>query len=227
MEAGYCTRCRKHVHDLSAMRASELRRFLARRVGTEICVSYRVDPKGIVQLRSSSRLRTASLAAMVVLLAACAGYGTELETPDSPCVDAQGYEVSCDESLFADMATTPEDRTPVPSEDAQSSGCPIRPTGTPPPPRDPHDPLGLRPGQLPPEVSAKGEEQPPEHEVVSMTIEARTMGAMVVTSTVVERMSPAVVPFWEVLADARERRSERRDARRRRKDRRLAQGADL
>ena len=47
-DGGFCTRCRKQVHDVSAMRESELRRFLAARVGTEVCLAYRVDDRGRV-----------------------------------------------------------------------------------------------------------------------------------------------------------------------------------
>lgn len=130
-EGGFCERCCKQVHDVSAMRESELRRFLAARAGTEVCLSYHTDAHGRLRLRPEPAPAPlhASLAvgALASLLAACAGHAVELESPEPVCRDADGYAVSCDEWVAGptEMQSVPE-ASELAAREAE--GCPVRPT---------------------------------------------------------------------------------------------------
>ncbi|MEM9461065.1 MAG: hypothetical protein AAGF11_43275 [Myxococcota bacterium] len=223
------------------MRESELRRFLAARVGQTVCVSYRVDTKGMIQRRPEPRGRLAALATSSAMLAACAGHGIELESPGSPCIDPAGYEVVCDPQAVDDMLSVPPGSgAPSPSEQ-EGEGCPIqpnpsrpnpsRPNGPTPPPTDPepagadHDPLGLLPGGLAPGVGAL--DRPSASSSSTTEIRRHTshgsttavMGAMVVTKHLVTTVPPtqATRDLW---FEARERWAERRARRRRLRTRR-------
>jgi hypothetical protein len=132
-EGGFCERCRKQVHDVSAMHESQLRRFLAARVGTRVCLSYRTDAHGQLRLRpeSASEARFGhapegphpwALGALALLLVACAGHMRELDAPGNGCRDADGYEVSCPTWPASAMHSVPEASEPL------SEGCPVRPT---------------------------------------------------------------------------------------------------
>jgi hypothetical protein len=105
------------VHDLSAMRESDARRFLAGRVGQEICVSYRVDHRGAVEVRPEPWARLATLTAMVALLAACAGHGGGVTAPEGVCLDGANDPVSC-----PDVSKT---------EPQPVAGCVVRPAAVP------------------------------------------------------------------------------------------------
>jgi hypothetical protein len=88
-EGGSCERCLEQVHDVSAMRESELRQFLAARAGTRVCVSYRTDADGRLLLRPeappASGPPALAVGALALLLAACAGPGRALEAPEPGC----------------------------------------------------------------------------------------------------------------------------------------------
>lgn len=231
---GYCQRCRKTVHDVSAMRESELRRFIAARVGQTVCVAYRVDAHGGIVLRPEPRPARAALAAMTVLLVACAGHVTELEVPGTGCVDASGYEVACSDPEAIDLMSVPDGvasastSTPVPS-----SGCPIRPSGGPVGELElvDSDPLGLfaEPSEdtVEPLMPSSGGASAEDAEGTAAKIRVNfdidpdrpsLMLGMVVGGTI-ER---DFVPTRQLLDEARERRQERRVRRRRARERRAA-----
>jgi hypothetical protein len=120
------------------MRESELRRFLAARVGTRVCLSYRTDDAGRLRLQpepaSAARFGHApegphpwALGALALLLVACAGHVSELEAPGSGCRDADGYEVTCPTWNEPDMHSVPE-ALEIASREPDSEGCPVRPT---------------------------------------------------------------------------------------------------
>ncbi len=221
---GFCTRCSKQVHDVSAMRESELRRFLAERTTPTVCLAYRVDARGVIQLRPEPRTRVLALAAMVALLAACAGHGRELEVPGSACVDASGYEVVCDEFSEAEMVSVPEGGIASSTVRAPSSeGCPIRPTARPP------ESSTIEPGGGAPEAdtgpSVEGEPGPVAESGstaakvrVDFSIEPEQdfIRGMVVVGVYEER---DFVPTKELWTEAKERRAQRRRHRRRWRDR--------
>ncbi len=130
-EGGFCESCRKQVHDVSAMRESELRRLLAAHVGETICLAYRADAHGRVQLRpepAAALLRPLALGALAMLLAACAGHATELEVPGTVCRDADGYAIACPEWPEPGMLSVPEESEDLAGCDPGVEGCPIRPT---------------------------------------------------------------------------------------------------
>lgn len=119
-EGGFCERCRKQVHDASAMSEAELRRFLAARVGTEVCLSYRTDARGRLRLRpepASAQWQPLALGALASLLAACSWLADETVIPGGYCLDPNGEEVPCVESFEHDAWSMPA-----------AEGCPVRPT---------------------------------------------------------------------------------------------------
>jgi hypothetical protein len=138
---GSCERCQTQVHDVSAMRESELRRFLAARVGTRVCLTYRTDAAGWLSLRPEplvpSAAASVTLGALALLLAACAGHAAELETPGAGCRDADGYEVSCPGGSTPSMLSVPEAMRPTTDRDPAADGCPVPPAA----PRPRLDPL--------------------------------------------------------------------------------------
>jgi hypothetical protein len=104
--AAFCTRCDKHVHDLSRLTEPEVVDLLARHLGREVCVSYRARPDGTIALRKpASRVAPA---AMALALAGCAGHLTDADTRASDCVDAQGYDIECPPDPRLGMAVIPE-----------------------------------------------------------------------------------------------------------------------
>jgi hypothetical protein len=138
-EGGFCERCHKQVHDVSAMHEPELRRFLAARVGTRVCLSYRTDDAGRLRLRPEPAAAAASghathgphpwaVGALALLLAACAGHMNELDAPGSLCHDADGYAVSCPSWPEPGMHSVPDGSEPVAARPPDAEGCPVRPT---------------------------------------------------------------------------------------------------
>jgi hypothetical protein len=136
-EGGFCERCRKQVHDVSAMHESELRRFLAARAGTRACLSYRTDEHGRLRLRPEpvaaprraqppgrSEPHPWALGALALLLAACAGHVSEIEAPGEVCRDEDGYAVSCPTWVDPSMQSVPEASAGCDPDE----GCPVRPT---------------------------------------------------------------------------------------------------
>jgi hypothetical protein len=122
-EGGFCERCRKQVYDVSAMRESELRRFLAARAGMRVCLSYRTDERGRLRLRPEPH--PLALGALALLLVACAGHVSELEAPGMVCRDADGFEVACPTWVEPEMHSVPE---VLASHEQDPEGCPVRPT---------------------------------------------------------------------------------------------------
>ncbi len=122
---GFCEHCQREVHDVSKLREAELRSFLAARVGTRVCLAYRTDPRGYVELRRDPVAPTLALGALALLLAACAGHATELETPGTGCYDEDGYAVACSTWLDPSMHSVP---SAVEVSGDFDGGCPVRPT---------------------------------------------------------------------------------------------------
>jgi hypothetical protein len=86
----FCDKCEKHVHDLSAMTQREAERFLAARVGEQICVSYRTAKDGTILVRPEAR--TIGVVLVALGLAACTGYAPVVE-PVEPVVAPETVEV--------------------------------------------------------------------------------------------------------------------------------------
>lgn len=130
-QGGFCERCQQRVHDVSVMRESELRRFLAARVGMQVCLAYRTDARGHLRLRAEPSWRDAhalALGALALLLAACAGHATELEAPTEVCRDEDGYAVSCPTWAEPAMHSVPEGLEGLEPLEPLGEGCPVRPT---------------------------------------------------------------------------------------------------
>jgi hypothetical protein len=109
--AAFCTRCDKHVHDLSRLSEPEVVNLLARHRDREICISYRARTDGTIALRKPApRLAPA---AMALSLAGCAGHLTEAESSASGCVDAAGYQVECPPTSRLGMAVIPDAATAI------------------------------------------------------------------------------------------------------------------
>lgn len=121
-EGGFCERCQREVHDVSSMRESELHALVTAHVGQGVCLSYRVDRRGYVQMRPEPRAMM--LGALAVLLAACAGHLQEAEAPGGGCRDPDGYQVECPGWGQADLHAVPDAAV----EDEPADGCPVRPT---------------------------------------------------------------------------------------------------
>jgi hypothetical protein len=109
--ASFCNKCEKHVHDLSAMTEREAERFLAARVGEQICVSYRTAKDGTILVRPEPR--TIGVVLVALGLAACTGYAPEIQHPDEGCRDAQGYEIDCKMAGRSDVLVMPEEEPAV------------------------------------------------------------------------------------------------------------------
>jgi hypothetical protein len=107
----FCNKCEKHVHDLSAMTQREAERFLAARVGEQICVSYRTARDGTILVRPEAR--TIGVVLVALGLAACTGYAPEVQHPDEGCHDAQGYEIDCKMAGRSDVLVMPEEEPVV------------------------------------------------------------------------------------------------------------------
>jgi len=240
-EGGFCDRCQKHVHDVSTMRESELRRFLAAHAGTRVCVSYRADAQGRLQLHPEPAAATGpaalALGALALLLAACAGHAVELDAPGTGCRDAEGYEVSCPvEWSDPSMLSTPELADPIASREVEADGDPVQPPGSEPAPAGAQDlePLGdsMRP---PPDVSfedpaATPSDASPTAEPTSVRVRANfsidpAAEFVRFVGVVVANPSPRrlhFVPTKQLWDDWQERRAERKAARQRWRAARLA-----
>jgi hypothetical protein len=128
-DGGFCERCQQRVHDVSAMRESELRKLLAAHAGGRVCLAYRTDARGRVRLRPEpTRWRPLAVGALAMLLAACAGHAAELETPGTVCRDADGYVVSCPEWAEPGMLSVPDADEAIATREREAEGCPVRPT---------------------------------------------------------------------------------------------------
>lgn len=231
-EGGFCERCQKQVHDVSAMRESELRRFLAARVGTQVCLSYRTDAHGRLRLRpepapmsrESRAVGALAVGALAMLLAACAGHATELEIPGSVCRDVDGYAVSCSEPLAAQMLSVPEVVAA-----REPAGCPVRPTAPSPEGEPTSEPgPGLEPADAWPDEPPLGEpspstgettpEAPPTAAGARVDFDIDPDGQFlrgVVVVLEAAQVEPDFVPTAELVEQSRERRAERKRARQR------------
>lgn len=239
-DGGFCERCQRDVHDVSAMSESQLRTFLVARAGTRVCVAYRVDARGYVRLRPEpppsppptqwplqAHWMQGTVGALALLLAACAGHLSEAEVPGSACRDAQGYEVECPGWGEAELLSVPE---ALELDDAE--GCPLRPTAEGPEEESTEllveDP-GVTDEALPDEadealvdvyeidVDEEGLTRGVVVEVSPATIQPEsepptglTLGAMVVP---IAESTDGYVPTTHLWQDWRARRAERRAAR--------------
>jgi hypothetical protein len=220
-EGGFCERCQQPVHDASAMTEPELRRFLAAREGTRVCLSYHTDARGWIRLRPTPTPRATpplAVGALALLLAACAGHAVELEAPGPVCRDADGYAIACPEWSEPDMLSTPEVEAPLADRDPEGescrNGCPVRPTapwmGHEPPGPDPSaDPVGeLSKGLTP----ALGEVPADAQRGTDQFIRGAVMTVEHMTVITIDR--GGFVPTAELLQESRERRAERKATRR-------------
>ncbi len=130
-DGGFCERCQQPVHDVSAMRESDLRRLLAAHAGTTVCLAYRADARGRVLLRPEPAAVGQPLAvgALASLLAACAGHAGELASPGVGCRDQDGYAVSCPEWSDPQVLSVPDDLAARRGEPPAGEGCPVRSHG--------------------------------------------------------------------------------------------------
>lgn len=133
-DGGLCERCQRQVHDVSAMRESELRRLMAKHAGGTVCLAYRVDDRGRVRLRPEptwGQWQPLAVGALASLLGACAGLVEEIEmmTPGGYCRDYDGEEIPCVESSESE-AWGLGTMEVVPSREPDLEGCPIRPTAS-------------------------------------------------------------------------------------------------
>lgn len=89
--SSWCNGCGKVVHDLTAMGEKEVRRLLARSVGTSICVDYRERLDGTIRTHEDARTGLATVCAAA--LTACASHleVDELASPDD-CADEDGCD---------------------------------------------------------------------------------------------------------------------------------------
>lgn len=108
------------------MTEAELHVLLGAHEGRRVCLSYRVDARGYVRLRRepARMLAPVMLGALAVLMAACAGYLPEAESPGWTCRDPDGYEVTCVDWRDHGPSTVPE----ALDEAEPAPGCPVRPT---------------------------------------------------------------------------------------------------
>lgn len=104
--AAFCTRCDKHVHDLSRLTEPQVVDLLARNVGREVCVSYRTRPDGTIALRKP--VSPMAPAAIALAMTGCAGHLATPELIPDDCVDAAGYHVECPPGVRLDMAVIPD-----------------------------------------------------------------------------------------------------------------------
>lgn len=200
-EGGFCEQCRKQVHDVSAMRESELRRLLAAHAGGTVCLAYRVDDRGRVRLRpepARAQWQPLALGALATLLAACSWLADETVIPGGYCRDDDGEEVPCVESFEHEAWSVPA-----------AEGCPIRPTAPAPAPA----PAALT------DPAPGGDDAAPGAQPTSARFRANfkidpdeqfLRGVVVVTG---ESIDPEFVPTATLWRQWRERRAERKRAR--------------
>jgi hypothetical protein len=215
---GFCERCCKQVHDVSAMREPELRRFLAARVGTRVCLAYRTDAAGLLQLRPEPAavrpdLHPLAVGALAVLLAACAGHVTELEAPGAVCHDADGYEVSCPTWPEPGMHSVPEVREPEVREPDQGPVRPTVETGVEDElPLEPVEPVEPAPTTANAAPAAQGTSV---HARVNFSVDPAAEDRMLVGIVMVDSgwIDRDFVPTAELWKEWRQRRAERKAAR--------------
>lgn len=219
-DGGFCERCSTQVHDVSAMREGELRRLLARHAGGTVCLAYRTDARGRVRLRPEPRpvLRESLAAgALALLLAACAGHATELEIPGADCRDEDGYAVSCAEPQDPSMLSVPEADAVIAARELEEPT--VRSTD-PVPVEEPVDGEELEgapvdPTAPPAEASDAGAAVTTHDPGSAPSIDYETDVTRGVVYVVEAALEPDFRPTDELLAEARDRRAERRAARKR------------
>ena len=229
-EGGFCERCQKEVHDVSAMRESELRRLLAAHAGGTVCLAYRTDAHGRVRLRpepAPTPLHPLLAGTLALLLAACAGHATELEIPGATCRDEDGYAVSCSEWSDPAMQSVPESERlamrevedpPVRSIEPEPTPTDVTPPepepGTEPPPESTDQaPPAVEPGDAAPVARTDFEQLPPVEVDGGLTL--GVVHVIEQTSDAGHWIEPDYVPTSQLIAEARARRAERKAARRR------------
>lgn len=232
-DGGFCERCQRQVHDVSAMRESELRRLLAAHAGGTVCLAYRVDDHGRVRLRpepARAQWQPLGVGALALLLAACAGLAGEPVIPGGYCLDADGYEVPCAQWTEPAMHSVPEQEM-IATREPVAAGCPVRPTA-PVPAAEPTGGLEPAPATAPPSVPSAPELAPAaadaaaEAEPSSARFRANfsidpdqvaMRGVVVIGRSDVSE--PGFVPTAELWQQWRERRAERKRWRGDRRDR--------
>lgn len=236
-DGGFCERCQQPVHDVSAMRESDLRRLLAAHAGTTVCLAYRADARGRVLLRPEPAAVGQPLAvgALASLLAACAGHAGELARPGDGCRDQDGYAVSCPEWSDPQVLSVPDDLAVRRGEPSPGEGCPVRSHGSeaeaPPAPAAPTEAPEPTPDPIAsaspddvvasPAVDAAPGAQPSSvHFRANFSIDPdqAIMRGIVIASEASGRMAGgrlSFVPTKELWHAWRERRAERKQARER------------
>ena len=210
-DGGFCEQCQEQVHDVSAMRESELRRLLAAHAGGAVCLSYRTDARGRVQLRPEpawTQWQPLALGALASLLAACAGLADEMVVPGGYCREHDGQEVPCIESYTQETWTVPAEVT-IDSYPSEAEGCPIRPTAPAPEVATATDPAPVvddaAPGAQPTSAKFRANfKLDPEEDFVR--------GRVIVTGRWIHRDFVPTVTLWKQW---RERRAERKRERER------------
>jgi hypothetical protein len=216
-DSSWCPKCERHVHDLSAMTQTEVRRFLVRHAGRRICVAYRFSPDGTLVLRPEPR--PIGMLLVTLGLAACTGYAPQIEHPDEHCRDDAGYEIDCRMAQGTDVRVLPDE---APERDAEIAAADATTTAT------TNTPDGASPsvGDVPASGDAFVRAVPPLRPRTNATSETRDAraidrsirGGIVLGELTDEEASS--VPTFELVAEARERRAERREARASRRARR-------
>jgi len=141
---GFCNRCQKYVHDLSAMTERAALRMLATATPGGLCVSYRVGPNGAIRFRPEPRPRAVGVLALG--LVACAEHHRlELETPDEDCPN----EVCVDDDWPVVLPYVDEE-PPPPAGDAEHDGAResavLEPE--PPEPLEANEPPSMEPSEI-------------------------------------------------------------------------------
>lgn len=224
-EGGFCERCRRQVHDVSAMRESELRRLLAAHAGGTVCLAYRTDARGRVQLRPEpawARWQPLAVGALALLLAACAGLAGDPVIPGGYCRDADGYEVPCVEWSEPEMWSVPESEPEISARDPEAEGCPVRPTA--PLPTGELEPAAPSP-TAPPQVTSATDPAPAASDAApgAQPTSAKFRANFAVDPdqqflrgiVVVGSVEPGFVPTEDLWKEWRERRAERKRERER------------
>ncbi len=117
----FCTRCDKHVHDLSRLTEPQVVELLARHVDERLCVSYRTRTDGTIALRRPPpRLAPATFA---LSLAGCAGHLADEPADAKGCVDPAGYGIDCPPQSRLGLAVIPDSVGPTIDEENVDDGA--------------------------------------------------------------------------------------------------------
>lgn len=196
-EGGFCERCQREVHDVSAMRESELRRLLAAHAGGTVCLAYRTNSRGRVQLRPEpawTHWQPLALGALASLLAACSWLAEETVVPGGYCRNDDGEEVPCVESFEHEAWGVPA-----------AEGCPLQPSAPVPAPAPVPVPVvdDAAPGAQPTSARFRANfKVDPDEQFLR--------GVVVVTNGSIEHEFIPTATLWRQW---RERRAERKRAR--------------